>query len=603
MAWPVLRARLLSLIGPPAPAPAEPGSVHSEQSAWSDVRRADGRSFTGGLRRVEAWAHACQLRKVSRCLAVSSALAVLGPTTASAATFYVSPSGSDSSSGTTASTPWRTLAKVNATTLAPGDQVLFEGGQTFSGELDPNGSGTEGSSTTYGSYGAGRAIISGHPATYPTGVSYVTYQHLILDAGNRGDCVDTYSGSAAIHIIFDNVEIRNCVFGINQSRASDAYWTIQNSWVHDTSDSGIVITGPSHSANGGNFIIRNNRIEDTGTGTSAPSGGDAHGIYDDSPGSQIVNNDIGNFQTDGISLRYRNSTVEGNTIHDGMRTTCCASGVAYYNYDITEAPGGGTSTLRFNRIWNVPYGVLISGEQNHGSAPGPENWLIYNNTISGSAARSGALRTLISYDSGTTGALLSIQNNVLLGASGDQLYVGRRPATYREDYNDWAAAGAGGRGTGDISLNPDLAGAPSFAPSTNSPVINAGTLSVARASFGLSCDGGYVHYCGGAPDMGAVAHGGTMPPRSIDARGRNARAHHPRKSDRSERHGSKRSHHRLVGPKPGWRSGRPLHRVSNRQDVHRAGHPLPDRQHLHGRRRLCPRHAVLLPRKRSRCRR
>ena len=58
-------------------------------------------------------------------------------------TYYVSPSGSDSSSGTSTSAPWQTVAKVNSTLLYPGDTVLFQGGQTFSGTmLQPGQGGT-----------------------------------------------------------------------------------------------------------------------------------------------------------------------------------------------------------------------------------------------------------------------------------------------------------------------------------------------------------------------------------------------------------------------------------------------------------------------------
>jgi fibronectin type 3 domain-containing protein len=404
------------------------------------------------------------------------------------------------------------VSKVDATTLSPGDRVLFQAGQTFIGELDPRGSGASGAPTVYGSYGGGQAIISAAPATYPTGVSYVTYSGLVLDAGGAGDCVRTYSGSAATHITFDGVELRNCVFGINQSRASDANWRVQNSYIHDTSDSGIVITGPSHSANGGGFVIQNNRIENTGMSTAAPpSGNDAHGIYDDSPGSQVIGNDIGGFQTDGISLRYRNSTVMNNTIHDGRRTTCCAVGVAYYNYDVTESPGGGTSTVSFNRIWGVPYGVLVSGEGNNGAANGPENWQIYNNTISGSAGASGALRNLISYASSTTGTSLVLQNNIFAGNSSGQLYLGRRPATYVEDHNDWAASGGGsGSGFADMTANPQLSAAPDFTPASSSPVIGAGTSNIVGASVAAACD--MQASCSSTPNLGAVQSGVSPPP-------------------------------------------------------------------------------------------
>src|SRR5689334_5234593 len=50
-------------------------------------------------------------------------------------TYYVSPTGSDSNAGTSPASAFQSIAKVNALDLEPGDQVLFQGGQTFSGAI------------------------------------------------------------------------------------------------------------------------------------------------------------------------------------------------------------------------------------------------------------------------------------------------------------------------------------------------------------------------------------------------------------------------------------------------------------------------------------
>src|SRR5688572_23105365 len=51
------------------------------------------------------------------------------------ATYYVSPYGSDSRSGTSSGTAWKSINRVNQQTLKPGDKVLFAGGKSFSGSL------------------------------------------------------------------------------------------------------------------------------------------------------------------------------------------------------------------------------------------------------------------------------------------------------------------------------------------------------------------------------------------------------------------------------------------------------------------------------------
>jgi len=75
--------------------------------------------------------------------------------------FFVDPvSGDDSYSGHEGS-PWKTIAKVNAAALVPGDQVFLPGGVTTIGKLAPVTSGDVNRYILYGSYGVGRATIDG----------------------------------------------------------------------------------------------------------------------------------------------------------------------------------------------------------------------------------------------------------------------------------------------------------------------------------------------------------------------------------------------------------------------------------------------------------
>jgi parallel beta-helix repeat protein len=67
-----------------------------------------------------------------------------------AATYYVSNAGNDANAGLSPASPWQTLAKVNATTFTPGDQILFNRGDTFYGSLLLSQS-----SLTVDAYGAG----------------------------------------------------------------------------------------------------------------------------------------------------------------------------------------------------------------------------------------------------------------------------------------------------------------------------------------------------------------------------------------------------------------------------------------------------------------
>ena len=79
-----------------------------------------------------------------------------------AVTYYVSNAGNDSNNGTTSTTSWQTLTKVNSKTFASGDQILFQRGDTFYGTITIKNSGTSGSPITFGAYGTGsNPIITG----------------------------------------------------------------------------------------------------------------------------------------------------------------------------------------------------------------------------------------------------------------------------------------------------------------------------------------------------------------------------------------------------------------------------------------------------------
>jgi|GEM_PF-1106462 len=82
---------------------------------------------------------------------------------ANATTYYVSNSGNDANSGTSSSSPWQTLNQVNSfKNFAPGDNILFNRGDTFYGSINASNSGSSGNPITYGAYGSGaKPVITG----------------------------------------------------------------------------------------------------------------------------------------------------------------------------------------------------------------------------------------------------------------------------------------------------------------------------------------------------------------------------------------------------------------------------------------------------------
>ncbi|MBN2773446.1 MAG: carbohydrate binding domain-containing protein, partial [Prolixibacteraceae bacterium] len=74
--------------------------------------------------------------------------------TANSTNYYVSNSGNDSNSGTSTSTPWKSLDKVNSFNFSPGDKIYFKKGDKWFGQLRPR-SGNSSARITYGAYGSG----------------------------------------------------------------------------------------------------------------------------------------------------------------------------------------------------------------------------------------------------------------------------------------------------------------------------------------------------------------------------------------------------------------------------------------------------------------
>jgi len=91
------------------------------------------------------------------------------PLLANAAIYYVSPTGNDSNNGTSQSTPWRTISRVQQLeyNFQPGDQVLFQRGGVYPGQLNIGSSGTSSLPIVLGAYGTGALpeISGANPVT------------------------------------------------------------------------------------------------------------------------------------------------------------------------------------------------------------------------------------------------------------------------------------------------------------------------------------------------------------------------------------------------------------------------------------------------------
>ncbi|MFD2328138.1 S-layer homology domain-containing protein [Cohnella sp. GCM10020058] len=142
-----------------------------------------------------------------------------GGGTGGAGDYYVDAAGgSDAGDGRTPGTAWKTFAKVNRTTFAPGDRILLKKGGVWNGQLSPKGSGTAESPIVLSAYGiGGKPVINGGgiagAAVYLRNASNWIIQGLEVTnaAAERGDIyregimVENANGGTLSHIkILDN---------------------------------------------------------------------------------------------------------------------------------------------------------------------------------------------------------------------------------------------------------------------------------------------------------------------------------------------------------------------------------------------------------------
>jgi Right handed beta helix region/Bacterial Ig domain len=442
------------------------------------------------------------MRRLALTTAIFASLFAAG--NAAAATFYVSANGSDASAGTSASAPWKSVSKVNATALSPGDAVLFEGGSTFSGLLQPQGSGGSSAPITFGSYGTGRATLAG--GIQLQSQSWLVFTELRVDTGAWATAGSTRGirtadeGSGVQNVVVRDCAFVNVAIGLLFSNHLDRYWTVSNNVIQYTRDSGILIFDPTVASEigGSDMTFAGNQILDTGLDTSLSY--KKHGVYDIGTNLTWRNNVIRNFSDGGFSLRARGNTLIGNTISGGPYA------IYYSPYDSTP----GTTTIAYNKISNVTGDAIELASS--GNVANVESFSIMSNSIASNGSAPG-IRII-----GTTGSV-TLANNLVQTVAGPLLRVDTLPGRGLVEHNNlwwsvtpaWNYLGASlstlsgyqaasARGTADRSVPPQVDAG--FVPLAGSPIIDAGTTT--PGSYIGDCTGTTFHYCGAAPDLGAV---------------------------------------------------------------------------------------------------
>jgi hypothetical protein len=202
-------------------------------------------------------------------------------------TYYVSPSGSDSNSGTSVSAPWKSTGKVSGTHLNPGDHVLFQGGQTFYGSLTLyNDGGSSSNPIVIGSYGSGQATINSGKATgaWSLNTTGITFDNLnfVGSPGNilsqdgirlENDTGNTVrSGFTVEDCNISGYAEAGIVFGSDSSSEGLNDVTITNNNVYNNEENGIESYSVTTESNTNVYIAYNSVHNNYGDGKSLVTG-------------------------------------------------------------------------------------------------------------------------------------------------------------------------------------------------------------------------------------------------------------------------------------------------------------------------------------------
>ncbi len=167
--------------------------------------------------------------------------------------YFVATDGNDANPGTSPSTAWKSLGKVSNAVLAPGDTVLFNRGNTWTGTLSLKQSGTSAARIVIGSYGTGALpIIEGGQSCVYVFASYVTLTELqvqncvwggidIHGSNNRVEKNVIVNNAAGVVI---NAGANRNVILNNQLRDNNRMSTLTESPTNDDSGAfGVVVAG------------------------------------------------------------------------------------------------------------------------------------------------------------------------------------------------------------------------------------------------------------------------------------------------------------------------------------------------------------------------
>lgn len=416
--------------------------------------------------------HASMLARGTLTAVLATMMALvpsIGVSAATPRTFYVDcANGNDNYAGTSASSPWRTLAKANAASLLPGDALLLKRGCTWTGPLKAKWVGTASQRIRIGAYG------SGSPPTiqnYYDNVD-ITGSHLLIeDLRTRADAPAYDSGC------------QNARAGWRTGfrfRSGAAYNTLRYSAANELYVGAYLGSGSHHNRIVNNTFTNNNMKDanvnsDAGAAAIEIYGDDNEISYNAISGSDVCSRWFGGRDGSAVSIFggqrnyvHHNDAWENNNFIEFGHSRSSDTTVAYNKV---------ASSLRIATF------LVTRGPADH---YGPvARTRAYNNSV----YLSGSKAYAIICGGGCGPGILVFKNNIVWSED----IVGYADAAFGESNNIyWRANGAPKvyfpMGPGSRKVDPKFVGltAWNFRLAAGSPAIDAGTME--SLSLGLTLD-------------------------------------------------------------------------------------------------------------------
>lgn len=341
----------------------------------------------------------------------------LGASAASAANYFVSPSGDDSNDGTSISEPWRTIAKANGV-VAPGDQVFLRGGKYVNDPIRPGKSGTAASGIRYAAHADEEPVLTSSKvggldvAILLSDRSYITVAGIHVDgvkpnpAARVNHFVEIYNGS---HNTIIDCEFRYATgwHGIRITEGAhhnnlinnviDVVGIYDDGNGQDSGDSIQILRGAHHNLIQGNTITRgaHNLLQIDKAEYNVVTGNTF-----DNDWSEILGAGKGGRN---LSLMGRFNLFEHNIVRNAAASTDTPTNAGMK----TEGEG---NIVRRNYIYGNSRDGIISQSRN-GQKIARNNY-IYHNTI---YSNGGGAWNLTFYDGGDGVTRNVFKNNIVYG--------------------------------------------------------------------------------------------------------------------------------------------------------------------------------------------